>query len=49
MCSEPLTGWRQVVVTERRTALDYAQQMKYLVDEVYPSAIRIRLVQDQLI
>lgn len=46
--SEPLTGWRQVAVTERRTAIDYAQQMKYLVDEVYPSAIRIRVVQDQL-
>lgn len=46
--SEPLTGWRQVVVTERRTAIDYAQQMKYRVDEVYPSAIQIRLVQDQL-
>lgn len=46
--SEPLTGWRHVVVTERRTAIDYAQQMKYLVDEVYPSAIQIRLVQDQL-
>lgn len=46
--SEPLTGWRQVAVTERRTAIDDAQQMKYLVDEVYPSTIRIRLVQDQL-
>jgi len=46
--SEPLTGWRQVTVTERRTAIDYAQQMKSLVDEVYPSAIRIRVVQDQL-
>ena len=46
--SEPLTGWRQVVVTERRTAIDYAQQMKYLVDEVYPSVIQIRVVQDQL-
>ena len=46
--SEPLTGWRQVAVTERRIAFDDAQQMKYRVDEVYPSAIRIRLVQDPL-
>ena len=46
--SEPLRGWRQVVVTEQRTAVDYAQQMKYLVDECYPEAIRICLVQDQL-
>ena len=48
MFSEPLRGWRHVAVTERRTAINYAQQMKYLVDKVYPSAIRIRLVQDQL-
>jgi transposase len=46
--SEPLTGWRHVAVTQQRTALDYAQQMKYLVDERYPEAIKIRLVQDQL-
>lgn len=46
--SEPLNGWRQVVVIEQRTAIDYAQQMKYLVDECYPKAIRICLVQDQL-
>ncbi|MEM6447482.1 MAG: IS630 family transposase [Cyanobacteria bacterium P01_D01_bin.123] len=46
--SEPLRGWRHVEVTERRTAIDYAQQMKYLVDECYPHAIKIRLVHDQL-
>lgn len=46
--SEPLRGWRDVEVTERRTAIDYAQQMKYLVDECYPHAIKIRLVHDQL-
>jgi DDE superfamily endonuclease len=46
--SEPLRGWRHVAVTQRRTAIDYAQQMKYLVDECYPDAIKIRLVHDQL-
>ena len=44
----PLTGWRHVEVTERRTAIDYAQQMKDLVDEHYPHAIKITVVQDQL-
>lgn len=48
MFSEPLRGWRHVEVTPQRTALDSAQQMKYLVDECYPDAIKIRLVHDQL-
>lgn len=48
MFSEPLSGWRHVAVTQQRTAIDYAQQMKYLVDERYPEARQIRLVQDQL-
>lgn len=38
MFFEPLTGWRHIEVTERRTAIDYAHQMKYLVDERYRRA-----------
>jgi len=30
---EPQAGWRHVTVTERRTKQDFAQQMKWLVDE----------------
>jgi hypothetical protein len=30
---EPQAGWRHVEVTQRRTALDFAQQMRWLVDE----------------
>jgi hypothetical protein len=45
---EPLTSWRHVQVTERRTAIDYAQQMKYLVDERYPDAAKITVIHDQL-
>ncbi len=45
---EPLTGYRHVAVTERRTALDYAQQLKWLADVRYPDAHKIRLVQDNL-
>ncbi len=48
MFFEPLTSWRHVEVTERRTAIDYAQQMKYLVDERYPEAAKITVIHDQL-
>lgn len=47
MC-EPQAGWRHVAVTERRTKHDFAQQMKWLVDERYPEAEVIRVVLDQL-
>jgi hypothetical protein len=45
---EPLAGWRHVAVTERRTKRDYAQMLRYLVEERYPEAERICLVQDNL-
>jgi hypothetical protein len=40
--------WRKVKVTERRTANDYAQCMRELVDVHYPDAECIRVVQDNL-
>jgi DDE superfamily endonuclease len=48
MFSAPLKGWRQVQVTDQRTQLDYAQQMKWLVDVAFPDAIQVRVVQDNL-
>lgn len=48
MAVEPLAGWRQVTVTERRTRQDFAAQMKELVDRCYPEADRIRVVMDNL-
>jgi hypothetical protein len=48
MCCEPLAGWRRVAVTERRTMVDFAHQMKWLVDEAYPEAEKIRVVLDNL-
>jgi DDE superfamily endonuclease len=45
---EPQAGWRHLVVTERRTKQDFAHQMKWLVDERYPTAEVIRVVLDQL-
>ena len=48
MLVEPLRGWRQVNVTSRRTKLDFARQMKELVDTHYPKAHQITLVMDNL-
>ena len=48
MMFEPLVGWRHVEVTDQRTQIDYAQQIKYLVDECYPQAQKIQLAQDNL-
>ena len=48
MFCEPKGGWRHVEVTGRRTAVDFAEQMKWLVDEAYPEATVIRLVLDNL-
>ena len=45
---EPLAGWRHVEVTQRRTTLDFAQQMRWLVDEAYPEVQVIRVVLDNL-
>jgi hypothetical protein len=45
---EPLAGWREVTVTERRTIPDFAAQMKYLCEDLYPNATTIRVVLDNL-
>src|SRR5262245_55792696 len=45
---EPLAAYRHVEVTARRTAIDYAHQLKWLADVRYPNAKKIRLVQDNL-
>ena len=45
---DPLGGRHHVSVHEHRTALDWAEEMKYLVDEMYPDAEKIILVMDNL-
>jgi len=45
---EPLAGKRHVAVTERRTRKDWADQIKQMLDERYPEAIKVRLVMDNL-
>ncbi len=48
MIFEPLAGWRHVEVTEHRTAVDWAHQVKALVDGRYKDAETIVLVEDNL-
>jgi len=49
MFIEPLGGWRHVPVTTNKTAVDWAQQVKRLVDDPrYARAERITLVCDNL-
>ena len=45
---EPLAGWRHVEVTERRTKLDFAHQMRWLVDVARPDVDYIKVVLDHL-
>ena len=48
MFNEPLQGWRKVSVTESRTMIDWALQIKDLLDLEYPNADMVRLVMDNL-
>ncbi len=48
MLSEPLGAWRHVVLSERRTRIDFAHCIKELVDIHYPEAEKIVLVMDNL-
>ena len=48
MIFEPLQGKRHVQVTDRRTKEDWAKCMQYIVDELYPEALKITIVMDNL-
>lgn len=45
---EPLGGIRHVSVHERRTAVDWASEIRHLADDMYPDAEKIILVMDNL-
>lgn len=45
---EALAGRHHVRVREHRTAIDWAEEIRYLVDERYPDAQKIILVMDNL-
>jgi hypothetical protein len=48
MFTEPLNGTRHVRVTEHRTAVDWANEIRDLLEGRYPEAARVRLVCDNL-
>jgi hypothetical protein len=48
MISEPLLGWRHVMVTERRTAVDFAEVLRWVVGDLHPEARKVVLVTDNL-
>ena len=48
LATEPLRGWRSVLVSDRRTRLDFAACVQELVDVHHPAAETIVLVLDQL-
>ena len=48
MLFAPLQGWRAVRVTERRTAQDFAEIVRWLVEDLYPDAEQVVLVADNL-
>ncbi len=48
MFCEPLQGWRHVNVTDRRTKVDFALQIKELLEVHYPDVDCVRLVMDNL-
>lgn len=48
MFFEPLAGKRYVTVADQRTAIDFADAMKHLVDELYPTTPKITVVMDNL-
>jgi hypothetical protein len=48
MTFEPLVGWRHVAVTARRTAKDFAEVLRWLVEDLHPEARKVVLVTDNL-
>ncbi len=48
MFTEPLGAWREAHALPQRRAEDWAKQMKWLVDDVYPDVEKIVLVMDNL-
>jgi hypothetical protein len=48
MFTEPLAGWRKVNVRLRKTAVDWAEEIKELLDEDYPDVEKVVLICDNL-
>src|SRR5438046_1207226 len=48
MFFDPVRGWRRVAATDSRTRVDWAEQVRVLLDVDYPKARRVKLVCDNL-
>jgi hypothetical protein len=46
--TEPLGGWRRTAVTEHRARVDWAWQIRHLLEKDYPEAEKVVLVMDNL-
>jgi hypothetical protein len=46
--TEPLAGWRKVNVRARKTGVDWAEEVKLLLEKDYPEAEKVVLVCDNL-
>jgi hypothetical protein len=44
----PFGGWRRVAIRERRTATDWAEEVRQVLTKDFPSARKVRLVCDNL-
>src|SRR5947199_4380828 len=45
---DPNRGWRRLAVGDSRTAVDWAEQVRVLLEEDYPTARKVKLVCDNL-
>lgn len=46
--TEPLAGWRKANIRERKTAVDWAEEIRELLETDYPQAQKVILVCDNL-
>jgi len=46
--TEPLAGWRYVKAFERRTKIDWAHRVKWILDNQYPDTEKVVMVMDNL-
>ena len=46
--TEPLAGWRHAEALKRRTKVDWAHRVKWVLDDQYPDAEKVVLVMDNL-
>ena len=45
---DPIRGWRRSAARDSRTSVDWAEEVRTLLDEDYPEAKRVKLVCDNL-